>query len=206
MQASAPVARQWESGVRRRLLWRRVRDRRGCTVEIGEFQPRDRDGLLAMYSTFDLAQRAQGLPPLTEESRAAWVSRLTRCGINVVARLDGRVVGHAVLMPDRAASYELAVFVHQDHQGAGIGGALIDALLTLARRREIDRVSLSVERALEHPRDRALPPQGLSAELGRGVGGANLGPPRRRPQRTGGAFGRHPSASGRRHSCQWGGA
>jgi ribosomal protein S18 acetylase RimI-like enzyme len=136
---------------RRRALPRRRRDGKGRAVEIGEWLPEDWDGLLAMYRAFDPAQRAQGLPPVGGEERlAAWVDKLLRRGPNVVARADERVVGHAALVQsdggDGAATYELAVFVHPDYQGAGVGRALVEAALTLARRRGAERVWLSVER------------------------------------------------------------
>jgi hypothetical protein len=47
-------------------------------VEIREMQPQDREGVLAMYRSLDLEQRAQGLPPLTEERRAVWVDERWR--------------------------------------------------------------------------------------------------------------------------------
>jgi hypothetical protein len=43
--------------------------RLGHSVKVREFRPEDREALLAMYRTFDAAQRAQALPPLTEERR-----------------------------------------------------------------------------------------------------------------------------------------
>lgn len=70
---------------------------------------------------------------------------LTREGLNGVAIHAGRVVGHAVLMADRHGTYELAIFVHQDYQGAGIGARLIEAVLQVGRERGVRRVWLTVE-------------------------------------------------------------
>jgi ribosomal protein S18 acetylase RimI-like enzyme len=143
------VARTARRGVRagrRRLPWH-LTDRVGRGVQVREAKLQDWEGVLAMYRGFDPAQRAQGLPPYTEERLVAWVDELWRRGPNVVARSGGRVVGHAALVPyDGDGSYELAIFVHQDYQGAGIGGALIDAALARARRRGATRVWLSVDR------------------------------------------------------------
>jgi RimJ/RimL family protein N-acetyltransferase len=145
--ALSPMAREWVERYRRRRDGRRLRDAHGRVVEIGDWRPEDWDGLLAMYRSFDPTQRAQGLPPLGEERQAVWVDELWRRGPNVVARAGGRVVGHAALVPcDGAATYELVVFVHQDYQGAGVGTALVDALLALAGSRGAERVWLSVER------------------------------------------------------------
>lgn len=144
--ALTPFAHERVQRALRRRSARRMRDQRGRVIEIGEWLPEDWDGLLAMYRTFDPAQRAQGLPPLTEERRAIWVDELWRRGPNVVARSRGRVVGHAAAVPSGAASYELVVFVHQEHQGAGIGRALVDRVIQLARRRGAERIWLTVER------------------------------------------------------------
>ena len=57
----------------------------------------------------------------------------------IVARCDGRIVGHAaVITYDRGASHELMVFVHPDFQDAGIEAAVTDDALRLARREGID--------------------------------------------------------------------
>jgi diamine N-acetyltransferase len=151
--ALSPYAPERMARHGRRRTGRRFRDRNGRTVEVDEWRAEDWNNLLAMYSSFDPAQRAQGLPPLSEQRQAIWVERLLDRGPNVVARAGGRIVGHAALVAyDGAASYELVLFVHQDYQGAGIGGALADAILRLARRRGAERVWLTV-----HPQnERAL--------------------------------------------------
>ncbi len=123
----------------------RFRDRRGRTVEVRPYGPHDRESLLQMYRTFDPAQRAQGIPPLHPLRLVEWVDLLTGEGLNVVATHEGKVVGHAVLMPDRDGSHELAIFVHQDYQGAGIGGRLLESVLQRGRERGVRRVWLTVE-------------------------------------------------------------
>ncbi|MDQ3698543.1 MAG: GNAT family N-acetyltransferase [Gemmatimonadota bacterium] len=150
--AFSSAMREWAGRHPRRTAGRRIRDRRGRAVEIGEWRPEDWDGLLAMYRGLAPSQRAQGLPPWGEEQRAVWVDELWRRGPNVVAHAGERIVGHAALVPDRTGSYELVVFVRQEYEGAGLGGALVDALLALARRREVELVRMRVER----PNHRAL--------------------------------------------------
>jgi GNAT superfamily N-acetyltransferase len=144
--ALSPYAPAWvaRSARRSRRSRQHVRDRRGRVVEIGEWQPEDWDGLLAMYLSLDPAQRTQGLPPLGEERQAVWLDQLLGRGPNVVARADGRVVGHAALVSDDGGGpYELVVFVHHGYQDAGIGGALVGAVRWLARRMSVRSPSLS---------------------------------------------------------------
>ena len=112
-------------------------DARGRRVGLREFRAEDRGLLLAMYRTFDPEQRAQGIPPGHPLRLREWVDLLTGEGINVLAWCGGRVVGHAVLVPDGTGAHELAVFVHQEFQGAGIGTHLVRALLELGRKRGV---------------------------------------------------------------------
>ncbi len=69
---------------------------------------------------------------------------------------DAEYVGHAVLVPETddsavldapdAYEWELAIFVLQDYQGAGVGTALLSHLLGEATRVGIETVWLTVER------------------------------------------------------------
>jgi RimJ/RimL family protein N-acetyltransferase len=107
----------------------------------------DRDALVRMYDDFDPADRAQGIPPVGEERIRDWLDHLL-CDdcFNVVARHGDRVVGHATLVSDDTGAYELAIFVHQEFQGAGIGTDLLEALLGHGTEQGVDRVWLTVER------------------------------------------------------------
>lgn len=107
--------------------------------EDGAFEP-----VVEMYADFDPADRAQGIPPATEKRIRDWVETLLK-GLNVVAWHGDRAVGHATLVPDEDA-YELAIFVHQDYQRAGIGSNLIRGLLGYGQANEVEKVWLSVER------------------------------------------------------------
>ena len=103
------------------------------------------ESLVAMYGTFDPADRAQGIPPSDERRIREWLAVL-RDGYNVLAWHDDRVAGHATLVPDGEGAYELAIFVNQAYQGAGIGTKLMEALLGHAKREGVERVWLTVER------------------------------------------------------------
>ncbi len=121
-------------------------DGEGRSVSIEVFEG-DREELVEMYDDFDPADRAQGIPPVGEERIRNWLDHLLcpDC-YNVVATHDGSVVGHATLVGDDDGTYELAIFVHQSFQGAGIGTILLEALLGHGEDAGIDRVWLTVER------------------------------------------------------------
>jgi ribosomal protein S18 acetylase RimI-like enzyme len=107
----------------------------------------EREALIAMYTNFDPADRAQGVPPIREPAVRDWLDALlTEDGVNVLAWHDEFVAGHATLVPDNDRAYELAIFVHHQYQGAGIGSRLIRHLLAEGTRRGVERVWLTVER------------------------------------------------------------
>jgi GNAT superfamily N-acetyltransferase len=107
--------------------------------------------LVDMYDTFDPADRAQGIPPTGREHIREWLDSIVEDGLNLVAWDDEQAVGHATLVPDRDDdAWELAIFVYQPYQGAGIGRRLICLLLGAAGEAGIERVWLSVER-WNHP-------------------------------------------------------
>jgi len=97
-----------------------------------------------MYEEFDPSQRAQGVPPRQADALEEWLDSLL-ASVNVVARTDGRVVGHVTFVPDGTDRHELAIFVHQEYQGAGIGSVLLGAGLGHARDQGLEYVWLSVE-------------------------------------------------------------
>ncbi len=121
-----------------------------------EVRPLDADGsaepgadaeleaLVEMYLAFDPSDRAQGIPPVGERRIRDWLDVLVE-GCNVVAWHGNRAVGHATLVPDDGA-FELAIFVHQEYQGAGIGTELIRLLLGYGASRGAEEVWLTVER------------------------------------------------------------
>lgn len=117
---------------------------REITIEVFDG---DREGLVSMYDDFDPADRAQGIPPVGEDRIRDWLDHLLceDC-YNVVARYDDRLVGHATLVSDSEGAYELAIFIHQEFQGVGIGTELLEGLLGHGASMGVDRVWLTVER------------------------------------------------------------
>ena len=127
---------------------RTVTDREGREVELLAADGADHDGVFEMYVSFDPADRAQGIPPTSESAVRDWVGRvLDEDCWNVVAlaRASEAAVGHVTLVPDGDA-HELAIFVLQSHQGAGIGTELLRTALGYGASHGVDRVWLTVER------------------------------------------------------------
>ncbi|GGL29089.1 GNAT family N-acetyltransferase [Halarchaeum grantii] len=108
----------------------------------------DVEALVEMYVDFDPSMRAQGIPPTGESRVRDWLETLVDGddGYNVVAWDGDDAVGHATLVPDGDAGYELAIFVHQDYQGCGIGTRLIRTLLGYGAENGVGDVWLTVER------------------------------------------------------------
>ncbi|SEW15442.1 GNAT family N-acetyltransferase [Natrinema salifodinae] len=133
-------------------------DREGRSIEVRA--PDDFadaiDDIVAMYVEFDPSDRAQGIPPTGEDRIRNWLETIGEDSVNVVARHEGDTVGHAMLVPDvddpstiergDDTEWELAIFVLQAYQRAGIGTVLLENLLGHAADVDTRRVWLTVER------------------------------------------------------------
>lgn len=124
-----------------------IEDAANRTIHLREADSTDSEVLLEMYLEFEPEDRAQGIPPVREEGIRDWLDVLLapHC-YNVIARHEERVVGHSVLVPDERGAYELAIFVLQPYQGAGIGTSLLETLLGLGQDQGVETVWLTVER------------------------------------------------------------
>lgn len=133
-------------------------DREGRPIEIrasDDFEDTLED-VVEMYVQFDPTDRAQGIPPTGEGRIRTWLETIAEESVNVVARHGEDVVAHAMLVPDTddpaaiadngEIEWELAIFVLQDYQRAGIGTQLLEHLLGHASDVGIERVWLTVER------------------------------------------------------------
>ncbi|MDZ7729757.1 MAG: GNAT family N-acetyltransferase [Natrialbaceae archaeon] len=134
-----------------------LEDGQGRQISLSSLKPDEPrvEELVEMYSTYDPADRAQGIPPTGESAVRDWLQDILDSGINLVAVHD-TVVGHATLVPDVAPGttivdpgaheWELAIFVTHSHQRAGIGRALLEHVLGRAAARGVEFVWLTVER------------------------------------------------------------
>lgn len=125
----------------------RFEDREGREILIKQYEEADREALTEMYVDFDPADRAQGIPPSSEQRVRSWLDVILDEGHSVIATHGGDVAGHAALVRDSdGATYELAIFVTQEYQRAGIGGRLIRNLLGYGKEQGVECVWLTVER------------------------------------------------------------
>lgn len=105
----------------------------------------EREALLDMYLDFDPSERSLGIPPVREPKIRTWLDQFLD-GYCVVAWHGERAIGQAVLIEDDYGNHELAIFVHQDYHGAGIGTHLVETLLAYGKRQGVEGVWLLVER------------------------------------------------------------
>ncbi len=121
-------------------------DDEGRSLEVRVVEEGDFDDLYEMYLEFDPRDRAQGVPPAREQQMKDWLETVLE-GVNVAAWHHDDVAGHATLIHDsNVDAHELAIFVLQRYQGAGVGSRLIQAAFAEAHRRGVQRVWLTVER------------------------------------------------------------
>jgi len=123
-------------------------DAEGREIVVRAFDGDDdeRAALVEMYTAFDPADRAQGIPPSGESAVRNWLDTILGADChNVIAWHGDEAVGHATLVPD-TDDHELAIFVLQAYQEAGIGTRLIQGLLGHGRANGVETVWLTVER------------------------------------------------------------
>ncbi len=147
-------------------------DRQGCAFQVRLFLPQDRPALEAMYADFEPKRAAQGLPPGKPEGVARWLDRALAAGTHLLVEIEGRVLGHAMLLPIAGDRAELANFLHQTIRNRGIGTQLNRLILSLARDAHYRKVWLSVEpgnrpaiRSYERAGFRLLPGQIWAPEV-----------------------------------------
>jgi ribosomal protein S18 acetylase RimI-like enzyme len=106
------------------------------SIEVRCATPEDREHLLAFYGNFEPRPASLGLPPVY--NLEVWLDRLAPQP-NFLAFVEGRLAGHAVLYPQNSKG-EVAVFIHQDYRGRGLGRRLLLEVIREGRRRGLHRV------------------------------------------------------------------
>jgi RimJ/RimL family protein N-acetyltransferase len=102
--------------------------------------------LVEMYETFQPKGRYQGLPPANTDACTSWLRHLFSVGENFLALRNGRMIGHASLLPDQTLrDGEYLVFVHQHHRCRGVGTLLTRSAMDRARTLELTDIWLTVD-------------------------------------------------------------
>lgn len=149
------------------------RDKEGRVFTVRAYRDGDRGCLERFYADFEPKRAAQGLPPEGEHRVRRWLDTVLPTGNHLVVEMEGRLVGHAMLMPTtRDAVREYAIFLHQDVRGRGMGTEVNRRTVEIARLLRLDRLWLSVEphnrpavRSYEKAGFRFRPHTVFSAEL-----------------------------------------
>lgn len=114
-----------------------------------EYKAEDHEKLVALYAAFEPKGAYQGLPPHSEALVRKWLDRLQESGsIFFVVEVEGCIAGHSMLCPADHNTAELAIFLHQDYRGLGLGKRLLLGTLNYAcKRLQLAKVWLSVQGA-----------------------------------------------------------
>ena len=111
------------------------------SIHVRPLEPSDRPGLAALFKRLSPESRRQrflGPKPRLSERELTYLTNVDHRWHEALAAVDGRdgsIVGVAryVRVPGRPAAADGAIAVADDHQGRGIGTALIRCLIARAR-------------------------------------------------------------------------
>ena len=125
-------------------------NRSAMSMEFRQYEARDWEPLLDMYTSFEPKGVYMGLPPLRTGQIEMWLRGLLSDARNshFVLRSGRQVTAHAAIIfyPNTPGSREIIIFVHQDHQGRGWGRKVfLGALNWACLRMGIDDVWLFVD-------------------------------------------------------------
>ncbi len=120
-----------------------------ATIVVRAKEARDLEAIAAIMACPGVVNGTLQLPFRSLEDRREQYERRSPGAHNLVAEFDGRVVGqlglYADQRPRRQHCGSVGMAVHDDFQGRGVGGALLDAMVELADRwLALRRVQLEV--------------------------------------------------------------
>ena len=111
------------------------------------FDEADSKKLFEMYCQFEPKSEFQGLPPRSASLTTEWLKQLCERRFHqFVVEAGDRIVGHGVLCPSQQRTEaELAIFVHQEYRGYGLGKKLLLGMLNFGcKTLELERVWIFV--------------------------------------------------------------
>jgi putative acetyltransferase len=127
--------------------------RNGMKVEFRPCHPDDTEMLWEMFSTLSENSVSNLIPPFTRERIEGWTSNIDYEKVLAIVALieeegEQRIIGDASLEfnPDEHSKHkaELGIAVHDKYQNKGIGTALLNHLLNIAKMKKLRKVWLEV--------------------------------------------------------------
>ncbi len=119
----------------------------GNCFEVRSLVSWDYPSLVAMYDAFVPKGSFNGLPPKTKEIRHNWIKGVINGGPNFLAWKEFKVIGHVAILPYYFTHMEaeFLIFVSQNSRGTGVGKALTDAIIDIAKKDYLKKIWLSVD-------------------------------------------------------------
>ena len=108
----------------------------------------DTEKFIEMYESLSAEAVRWGMPPYDRERlERGWLSNLQNL-ISIVALYKDKIVGHAQILkfphPRRKGTGDLVIYLHQGFHNVGLGTAMMDELIAIARTEGLHRIGLSV--------------------------------------------------------------
>jgi ribosomal protein S18 acetylase RimI-like enzyme len=128
--------------------------RNGKKVDFRPKQSGDTEMLWKMFSTLSEKSLSNLVPPFTRERIEGWTSNIDYDKVLTIVAVirekdEHRIVGSASLSFNTNEIFkhkaELSITVHDDHQNMGIGTAMLEHLLSIARMKKLRKVWLLVD-------------------------------------------------------------
>src|SRR5947199_10244191 len=118
----------------------------GRRVGIRLYRPGDKEGLISMYAGLSQEALRWSMPPYNSQRIERWISNMENT-IALIAHDENRVVGHLQISIGTSPRFremgDLFVYLHQEYQNVGLGAALMNQAITLARYRRLHRFDLT---------------------------------------------------------------
>ena len=107
----------------------------------------DKEKLFRMFSSMSKKALEWSMAPYTMDTVERWISNLPT-SIALVAEYQGEIVGWASIYkfphPRRKGLGDLGIYLHQDFHNVGLGTAMTERLLQLAKNEKMHRIELTV--------------------------------------------------------------
>jgi putative acetyltransferase len=107
----------------------------------------DKERLFRMLSSMSEKALEWSMAPYTMDNVERWISNLPTL-IALVAEYQGEIVGWASIYksshPRRKGLGDLGIYLHQDFHNVGLGTAMTERLLQLAKNEKMHRIALTL--------------------------------------------------------------